>query len=917
MSDSLPQVLARHLGGSGVVSLTPAVSGTTGRCHWVEQGTSGRFFLKTVAADQLAMLEAERAGLEGLARAGCVRVPRPLAHGVADGCAWLLMEGLELRPATAEAERTLGRQLARQHRLTRGRFGWDRDNYLGVNPQPNPPGDDWVEYFVRHRLRHQLRIAELQGLDAGLTGTVDQVLVHLDWFFDDYRPQASLLHGDLWGGNWGMLPSGQPVIFDPACYYGDREVDLAQTLNGGFGPAFLEAYHEEWPVDAGFQRRRYLYNLYMVLNEVNRVGRAGLPGAQNYLQELLKFIEGERGRGRRAPPAIGPAVQGGRAQPSDYRLPDNGPEPGLEYADYRGGDPLKVVVLGGCMTQFAADALARLGARSGFAVDVQASWPTTLSLLDDATPDLVVLQLSNTWLLGPLWDRGAFHDDAARAEMVEFIKESCTLTIRDVRQRAPAALLLAHGFSRPMVSPLGIHEFRHEYHFDRIIFELNEHIRRLIRTDPSALYLDEERIFSNLGKGRLLDHLLAPFSHHGPIDWASGPSLSPGLAETFGLTRTLEVAHVLAREYLDHYVAWKGVDRIKCVIVDLDHTLWPQAIGEAGLVLEDPELRQSLMYGVWAGIHQALQILKSRGVLLATASRNDRETALAEWAKLKEWSDQGEVEHLLLPDDFVLHEIHWGSKSESVARILAALGVSDADALFIDDSPEEREEVRQHFPRLTVLGDNLYRVRGHLLLSPRLQSDQVTREAGTRTRLVKAQLVREATRITATSRQEFLAGLNIVLRVRRLGADADLGRCVELLARTNQFNITLRRRTIDELRALCALPDVTVAALEVSDRFGAHGTVGVCILQGEEVTDFAMSCRVISLDPAVPFLRAALLEHRRERYRGRIVDGPRNQPCRSLFADAGFRRGEGGEWWLESLGELRPVDPGIYRTEIV
>lgn len=898
------------------MALTPAVSGTTGRCWWVEDGQGSRFFLKTVGADRAGMLEAERACLEELAQARCIRVPEPVAQGQAEGLAYLLMEGLELVPPTAEAERTLGRQLARQHRATRGLFGWDRNNYIGVNPQQNPPSGDWVEFFVRHRLRHQLQLAALQGLDDGLSGAVDGVLAHLDWFFEGYRPQASLLHGDLWGGNWGMLPSGEPVVFDPACYYGDREVDLAQTLNGGFGPAFLEAYHEEWPVDPGFQRRRYLYNLYMVLNQLNRAGRASLPGVQNYLQELLKFIDGEKGRGARTSPDIGPAVKGGRAEPSHYRLPDDGHDPALDYPDYRGGEPLKVVVLGGCMTQFAADALERMGRQNGFALDAQASWPTTLSLLDDAQPDMVVLQLSNTWLLGPLWDRGAFHDDAARAEMVEFIKESCALTVRDVRSRAPSALLLVHGFSRPMVSPLGIHDFRHEYHFDRIIFELNEHIRALIRADLCALYLDEERIFSNLGKGRLLDHLLAPFSHHGPIDWAAGPPLSPSRAETFHIARTLEAAHVLAREYLDHYVAWKGVNRIKCVIVDLDHTLWPQTIGEEGLDLEDPELRQALMYGVWAGIHQALQLLKSRGVLLATASRNTRETVLAEWQRLADWSAGGEVEHLLLPDDFVLHEIHWEPKSESVARILAALGMTDGDALFIDDSPAEREEVRQRFPRLTILGDNLHLVRGHLLTSPRLQFDRVTTEAVTRTRLVKAQLVREATRITATSRQEFLEGLGIVLRVRRLRPEDELQRCVELLARTNQFNITLRRRTIEELRALIAVPDVTIAVLEVSDRFGAHGTVGVCILQEDEVTDFAMSCRVISLDPAVPFLRAALLEHRRERYRGHIVDGPRNQPCRSLFADAGFRQAVGGEWRLESLKELRPVDPRIYRTEV-
>lgn len=599
-----------------------------------------------------------------------------------------------------------------------------------------------------------------------------------------------------------------------------------------------------------------------------------------------------------------------------YSLPDAGRND-LRYADYRGTTPLRVVVLGGCMGQLAADALRRIGEHSGFGVEASASWPTSLAALDQAAPDVVVLQLSTTWLQGPLWDRGAFYDDSARREMVEFIKESCALTIAEVRGRARSALLLVHGFSRPMVSPLGLHDFRHEYHFDRVIFEINEHLRGLLRHDLNAMYLDEERVFANAGKRRLLDHLVAPFSHHGPIDMAAGPPLRPSREETFGITHAVESAYVLAREYLDHFVAWKGEGRIKCVIVDLDETLWPLTVAEDGFRLDDPGLNQALVYGTWAGIHQALALLKRRGVLLAVASRNSHDVVMAEWQRLQAWAAGGEVEHLLGPEDFVLHEINWGPKSESVARILAALGITDADALFIDDSPVERAEVSARHPGITVLGDNLNLVRGFLLTNPRLQSHKVSSEAESRTTLVKAQLQREATRRTAPSRREFFESLNIEVRVRRLRPGDDLHRCVELLQRTNQFNTTLRRRSAEELQAILHDAGSALMTLEVSDRFGAYGTVGLCILQGEEVTDFVMSCRVIGLSPELPFLRAALGAHGRSRYRASLVEGPRNQPCRSLFRDAGFRPAGEGRWELASLADLSPVDPALYRTVLL
>jgi FkbH-like protein len=598
---------------------------------------------------------------------------------------------------------------------------------------------------------------------------------------------------------------------------------------------------------------------------------------------------------------------------NQYSLPDDVGGNDVRYTDFRDADTLQVIVLGGCMSQYAADALRRIGDQSGFSVNANASWPSNFAILDGQKPDLVTLQLSTTWLLGPLWDRAAFFDDRARAEMLEFIKESCAVTIRETRSKTENCLLLVHGFSRPMISPLGIHEFRYEYNFDRIIFELNEHIRSLIRSDLNIMYVDEERIFSNIGKSHLLDHMVAPFSHHGPIDLSAGPPVTPTRVETFEVRRPVEIAYLLAREYLDHYVAWKGTSSIKCIVTDLDDILWPLIVGENGFDFDKQDLAQSLRYGVWGGIHQALQILKKRGVLLATASRNSHDVVMTEWQKLAAWCKSQNLSHVLRPDDFVLHEINWGPKSESIERVLSALETTDAHVLFIDDNPVERAEVRERHTDIQILGDNINLVRSYLLTNPRLQFNKLSVEAEKRTSMVKAQLTREATRKAAPSAREFLQNLNVEIRIHRMRPGHSLHRCAELLQRTNQFNITLRRHTIDELQKMIRQPEISLFVFEVSDKFGAYGTVGLCIIQENEVTDFVMSCRVIGLRPELPFLRASLLAHKKPAYRGSIAEGPRNHPCRALFADAGFRQNTDGVWELPELSDLKPVDPRVYR----
>ncbi len=233
------------------------------------------------------MFAAEAEGLAELASPGVIRVPAVVDVGVDDRESWIEMEKLHFGRSTESIERALGEQLATLHRTTKPRFGWHRDNTIGLTPQYNDWSDDWIAFLRDQRLGFQLRLAAEKGYTGRLQGQGERLLARLAGFFEGYEPVASLLHGDLWGGNWASC-DGEPVIFDPAVYFGDRESDLAMTrLFGGFGRTFYDAYEATWPLEPGHRERNDIYQLYHVLNHLNLFGSGYLGRAQDIMNRLL------------------------------------------------------------------------------------------------------------------------------------------------------------------------------------------------------------------------------------------------------------------------------------------------------------------------------------------------------------------------------------------------------------------------------------------------------------------------------------------------------------------------------------------------------------------------------------------------------------------------------------------------------
>lgn len=255
------------------------------------QGADRNYFIKLNRADKADMFIAEAAGLAEMAASHTVKVPSPVVHGQTAQHAFLVLEYIEFGSNHKVSQATLGQQLALMHQQRQAFFGWHIDNTIGSTSQPNAQADEWLLFLRKNRFQHQLSLVASKGYRGHLQTMGAQLCERLAGFFKSYIPHPSLLHGDLWGGNAAADKDGNPVVFDPACYYGDREADLAMTeLFGGFGPDFYAAYRETYPIDSGYTTRRTLYNLYHILNHLNLFGSGYLGQAENMMSRLLSEV---------------------------------------------------------------------------------------------------------------------------------------------------------------------------------------------------------------------------------------------------------------------------------------------------------------------------------------------------------------------------------------------------------------------------------------------------------------------------------------------------------------------------------------------------------------------------------------------------------------------------------------------------
>ncbi len=250
-------------------------------------GTGERVFAKTNSADKEEMFKAEAFSLMILAKTNTIRVPGVYRVGVVGEFSYLILEYIPMRSGSLRQFHVLGEKLAALHLQTTedGPFGWRTDNFIGKTPQPNPSTPDWATFFGEHRIGYQLELARGRGK---VFEHADRLLETIPKLLAGHEPKRSTLHGDLWSGNAGFCCDGHPLVFDPACYCGDRETDIAFTeMFGGFEPEFYSGYRSVFPLEDGYEQRRELYNLYHVLNHYKLFGGSYGEQAGAIIRKLL------------------------------------------------------------------------------------------------------------------------------------------------------------------------------------------------------------------------------------------------------------------------------------------------------------------------------------------------------------------------------------------------------------------------------------------------------------------------------------------------------------------------------------------------------------------------------------------------------------------------------------------------------
>jgi FkbH-like protein len=361
---------------------------------------------------------------------------------------------------------------------------------------------------------------------------------------------------------------------------------------------------------------------------------------------------------------------------------------------------------------------------------------------------------------------------------------------------------------------------------------------------------------------------------------------------------------VIARTHIDAISIVLGLNRKKCVIVDLDGVLWPGVLAETGSPFAwAPEIGGPNSYvGLYFGIHEALRTLRRRGILLCCVSKNDEATVRALWRY-----EQPYPRHRLLSlDHFVCTRINWDDKAANIQSIADELGFPLDAFMFIDDSARERENVRHALPDVTVLGEDLFSLRRQLLTDPGLQPVKVTAEAARRDSLVKAQLDRSRLRQRVGDETTFIKSLQVVSVVERVTAAGSqvLGRVRELIDRTTQFNATGAKFTEQELRHVIGADIGRVFVLHMRDRLADHGLVGAAIVMEGQILNFVLSCRVIGLGGERVLLDALIADARDAggTLSGRIARTGRNLAARNLYSSHGFRECEHDLWIMMPPG---------------
>ncbi len=288
----LSQDFLRHLSNllNIKINQVQSVSGGDISTAYLIETSSNKFFLKVNSnPNALDMFLAEEKALNSIALTNTIAVPKVLACNSFESNSFILMEYIEAKSPNSNDLEIFGDQLAQLHKITSNEFGFDSNNFIGSLSQSNKQHNNWNDFYIEERLIPQLQLAKSKGLLRTNEIPIKERMKEICFFyFKNVKP--SLLHGDLWSGNYLISSEGIPYLIDPAVYYGHHEVDIAMSkLFGGFGQSFYQSYYDINNKDEFTESRIELYQLYYLLVHLNLFGRSYYPSVINLLKKYFKL----------------------------------------------------------------------------------------------------------------------------------------------------------------------------------------------------------------------------------------------------------------------------------------------------------------------------------------------------------------------------------------------------------------------------------------------------------------------------------------------------------------------------------------------------------------------------------------------------------------------------------------------------
>ena len=271
-----------------IVSTKPLSGGSISSAYLINTDKSKYFLKVNSAANALKMFHEEQKGLNAIEAIKTIAVPHVYFADILDQNAFILMDFIESkRPSPSDYSR-LGIELAKLHMAVFNEFGFTSDNFIGSLPQRNKKHDRWSDFYWNERIYPQLQLALNEGLlSVDEVPTQDQFISLFNSFIDEFKP--SLLHGDLWGGNYLISEDGTPFLIDPAVYIGHNMVDIAMSqLFGSFGPEFYDSYHKIIERPKQYNEQIDLYQLYFLLVHLNLFGKGYYSSVSTILSRYFQ-----------------------------------------------------------------------------------------------------------------------------------------------------------------------------------------------------------------------------------------------------------------------------------------------------------------------------------------------------------------------------------------------------------------------------------------------------------------------------------------------------------------------------------------------------------------------------------------------------------------------------------------------------